>query len=146
MALERMCDYLSAPQCSMVYADHYKTIKGERTPHPVIDYQLGSVRDDFDFGSLLMFRTDYLKRAINEIEAEKEYQHSALYALRLALSRYGELTHIREFLYTETEIDLRKSGEKQFDYVDPRNRQVQIEREEVFTRHLKKSELILNPA
>ena len=138
MALERMCDYLSAPQCSMVYADHYKTIKGERTPHPVIDYQLGSVRDDFDFGSLLMFRTDYLKRAINEIESEKEYQHSALYALRLALSRYGELTHIREFLYTETEIDLRKSGEKQFDYVDPRNRQVQIEREEVFTRHLKK--------
>lgn len=146
MALERMCDYLSAPQCSMVYADHYKTIKGERTPHPVIDYQLGSVRDDFDFGSLLMFRTDYLKRAINEIEAEKEYQHSALYALRLALSRYGELTHIREFLYTETEIDLRKSGEKQFDYVDPRNRQVQIEREEVFTRHLKKIGVYLKPS
>lgn len=145
MALERMCDYLSAPQCSMVYADHYKTIKGERTPHPVIDYQLGSVRDEFDFGSLLMFRTDYLKRAINEIEAEKEYQHSALYALRLALSRYGELTHIREFLYTETEIDLRKSGEKQFDYVDPRNRQVQIEREEVFTRHLKKIGAYLKP-
>lgn len=145
MALERMCDYLSAPQCSMVYADHYKTIKGERTPHPVIDYQLGSVRDDFDFGSLLMFRTDYLKRAINEIEAEKEYQHSALYALRLALSRYGELTHIREFLYTETEIDLRKSGEKQFDYVDPRNRQVQIEREEFFTRHLKKIGAYLKP-
>ena len=128
-----------------LYADHYKTIKGERTPHPVIDYQLGSVRDDFDFGSLLMFRTDYLKRAINEIEAEKEYQHSALYALRLALSRYGELTHIREFLYTETEIDLRKSGEKQFDYVDPRNRQVQIEREEVFTRHLKKIGAYLKP-
>lgn len=146
MALERMCDYLSAPQCSMVYADHYKTIKGERTPHPVIDYQLGSVRDDFDFGSLLMFRTDYLKRAINEIEAEKEYQHSALYALRLALSIYGELTHIREFLYTETEIDLRKSGEKQFDYVDPRNRQVQIEREEVFTRHLKKIGAYLKPS
>lgn len=145
MALERMCDYLSAPQCSMVYADHYKTIKGERTPHPVIDYQLGSVRDDFDFGSLLMFRTDYLKRAINEIEAEKEYQHSALYALLLALSRNGELTHIREFLYTETEIDLRKSGEKQFDYVDPRNRQVQIEREEVFTRHLKKIGAYLKP-
>lgn len=145
MALERMCDYLSAPQCSMVYADHYKTIKGERTPHPVIDYQLGSVRDDFDFGSLLMFRTDYLKRAINKIEAEKEYQYSALYALRLALSRYGELTHIREFLYTETEINLRKSGEKQFDYVDPRNRQVQIEREEVFTRHLKKIGAYLKP-
>lgn len=145
MALERMCDYLSAPQCSMVYADHYRTIKGERTPHPVIDYQFGSVRDDFDFGSLLMFRTDYLKKAVNEIEAEKEYQHSALYALRLALSRYGELTHIREFLYTETEIDLRKSGEKQFDYVDPRNRQVQIEREEVFTRHLKKIGAYLKP-
>ena len=149
MALERMCDYLSAPQCSMVYADHYQQMDSVQKPAPVIDYQfgsqLGSVRDDFDFGSLLMFRTDYLKRAINEIEAEKEYQHSALYALRLALSRYGELTHIREFLYTETEIDLRKSGEKQFDYVDPRNRQVQIEREEVFTRHLKKIGAYLKP-
>lgn len=145
MAIERMCDYLSAPQCCMVYADHYKIVKGERKPHPVIDYQLGSVRDDFDFGSLLMFRSETLKKAVDEITSEDEYHYSALYALRLALSRYGELTHIREYLYTEAEIDLRKSGEKQFDYVDPRNRQVQIEREVVFTRHLKKSGTYLVP-
>lgn len=145
MAIERMCDYLSAPQCCMVYADHYKVIQGERKPHPVIDYQLGSVRDDFDFGSLLMFRTETFKKAIDEIVAEDTYQYSTLYALRLALSRYGELTHIREYLYTEAEIDLRKSGEKQFDYVDPRNRQVQIEREVVFTRHLKKMGAYLPP-
>lgn len=62
MAVERMCDYLSAPQCCMVYADHYKVTQGERKPHPVIDYQLGSVRDDFDFGSLLMFRTEQFKK------------------------------------------------------------------------------------
>lgn len=111
MAVERMCDYLSAPQCCMVYADHYKVTQGERKPHPVIDYQLGSVRDDFDFGSLLMFRTEQFKKAVDEITSEDSYQYSALYALRLALSRYGELTHIREYLYTEDEIDLRKSGE-----------------------------------
>lgn len=145
MAVERMCDYLSAPQCCMVYADHYKVTQGERKPHPVIDYQLGSVRDDFDFGSLLMFRTEQFKKAVDEITSEDSYQYSALYALRLALSRYGELTHIREYLYTEDEIDLRKSGEKQFDYVDPRNRQVQIEREVVFTRHLKKMGAYLPP-
>lgn len=145
MAVERMCDYLSAPQCCMVYADHYKVTQGERKPHPVIDYQLGSVRDDFDFGSLLMFRTEQFKKAVDEITSEDSYQYSALYALRLALSRYGELTHIREYLYTEDEIDLRKSGEKQFDYVDPRNRQVQIEREVVFTRHLKKTGAYLPP-
>lgn len=145
MAIERMCDYLSAPQCSMVYADHYKVIQGERKSHPVIDYQLGSVRDDFDFGSLLMFRTEQFKKAVDEITSEDSYQYSALYTLRLALSRYGELTHIREYLYTEDEIDLRKSGEKQFDYVDPRNRQVQIEREVVFTRHLKKTGAYLPP-
>lgn len=145
MALERMEDYISAPQCGMVYADHYKNINGESLAHPVIDYQTGSVRDDFDFGSLIMFRTSALRKAVNEISAEAEYHYSALYALRLAISRFAELTHIHEFLYTETEYDLRKSGEKQFDYVDPRNRQVQIEREQVFTCHLKKIGAYLLP-
>ena len=144
-ALERMTDYLSVPSCGMVYADRYEETEGELRPHPVIDYQAGSVRDDFDFGSLILYRTEALKQAVFEISTESDYTYSASYAVRLALSRRYSLTHIREFLYTETETDTRRSGEKQFDYVDPRNRSVQIERETVFTRYLKKTGAYLPP-
>lgn len=144
-ALERMTDYLSVPSCGMVYADRYEETEGELRPHPVIDYQAGSVRDDFDFGSLILYRTEALKQAVFEISTESDYAYSASYAVRLALSRRYSLTHIREYLYTETETDTRRSGEKQFDYVDPRNRSVQIERETVFTRYLKKNGAYLPP-
>lgn len=143
--LERMTDYLSVPSCGMVYADRYEETEGELRPHPVIDYQAGSVRDDFDFGSLILYRTEVLKQAVFEISTESDYAYSASYAVRLALSRRYSLTHIREFLYTETETDTRRSGEKQFDYVDPRNRSVQTEREAVFTRYLKKTGAYLPP-
>ena len=143
--LERMTDYLSVPSCGMVYADRYEETEGELRPHPVIDYQAGSVRDDFDFGSLILYRTEALKQAVFEISTESDYTYSASYAVRLALSRRYSLTHIREFLYTETETDTRRSGEKQFDYVDPRNRSVQTEREAVFTRYLKKTGAYLPP-
>ena len=144
-ALERMTDYLSVPSCGMVYADRYEETEGELRPHPVIDYQAGSVRDDFDFGSLILYRTEALKQAVFEISTESDYAYSASYAVRLALSRRYSLTHICEYLYTETETDTRRSGEKQFDYVDPRNRSVQIERETVFTRYLKKTGAYLPP-
>ena len=136
-AIERMADYLIADNAGMTYADHYIMKEDTRLSHPVIDYQKGSVRDDFDFGSLIMFRTDVFRKAAENLLAQKEYLFSGLYALRLAVSRIADIIHIREFLYTEVEDDLRKSGEKQFDYVDPRNRSVQIEREEAFTYHLK---------
>ena len=145
MALERMCDYLAAPESGMVYADHYQMTEGVRKPHPVIDYQPGSVRDDFDFGSVLLFKTATLQEAFDTITHQPEYQYSALYAVRLALSQKYELTHIREFLYTETEEDTRQSGEKQFDYVDPRNRSVQLEREAAFTCYLKNIHAFLPP-
>ena len=145
-ALERMTDYLSAPSCGMVYADRYEETGEGMRPHPVIDYQEGSVRDDFDFGSLIMYRTEALRQAVAEISVEDDYAYSASYAIRLALSRRYALTHIREYLYTEAETDTRRSGEKQFDYVDPRNRSVQIEREAAFTRYLKKTGAYLPPA
>ena len=145
MALERMCDYLAAPKSGMVYADHYQVTEGVRKPHPVIDYQPGSVRDDFDFGSVLLFKTAALQEAFDTITHQPEYQYSALYAVRLALSQKYELTHIREFLYTEIEEDTRLSGEKQFDYVDPRNRSVQLERETAFTYYLKNIHAFLPP-
>ena len=125
--LERMRQVAEQSGAVMVYSDRREA---DGTPHPVIDYQMGALRDDFDFGALWVVRTS----ALQEVEAD--YQFAALYALRLAMSRQGDLLHLREMLYTETETDLRRSGEKQFDYVNPRNREVQIEMEQACTRHL----------
>ena len=147
-ALERMSSHLISPQCDMVYSDYNEWKNGEFKKHPVIDYQLGSVRDDFDFGSVLMFNSSILKACVSYLNANdnhKTLRHSALYALRLFTSRNSSIQHIKEFLYTEIEEDLRHSGEKQFDYVNPKNREVQIEMEYVFTEHLKEMGAYLYP-
>ena len=116
----------------MVYTDRYD----EQGLHPVIDYQEGALRDDFDFGSLLLYRTDGIKEFVKS-EKNARYRHAALYALRLYISSHGQLLHMREPLYTEQETDLRASGQKQFDYVNPSNREVQLEMEKACTEHLK---------
>ena len=134
-ALERILRVASDSDASMVYADHYDLVDGKRTPHPVIDYQTGSIRDDFDFGSLLLIKTALLHTFAMQA-GENDYQHAGLYALRLFLSRNGQLFHIDEKLYTEEELDTRASGVKQFDYVNPHNREVQIEMEHAATAHL----------
>ena len=105
----------------MVYTDRYD----EQGLHPVIDYQEGALRDDFDFGSLLLYRTKDIKDFV-AVEKSARYRHAALYALRLYISSHGQLLHVREPLYTEQETDLRASGQKQFDYVNPSNREVQL--------------------
>lgn len=143
-ALHRTMRIANDTQAGIVYADHYRTAEGRLTPAPVIDYQLGSLRDDFDFGSLLFFRTDCLKAAAAQMQAD--YRYAGLYDLRLRLSRQAELVHINEFLYTEVECDTRLSGEKQFDYVDPKNRDRQIEMEQACTDHLKAIGAYLKPA
>ena len=136
-ALDRMLSVAEDTKADMVYADHYTLIgEGEqvvRKKHPVIDCQKGALRDDFDFGSVLVFRTSSFRRAVRAMT--EDYQWGALYDLRL---RMKNIVHINEYLYTEIESDNRKSGEKQFDYVDPKNRQVQIEMEKICTEHLKR--------
>ena len=135
--LERFLRVADDTDAVMVYADHYKMIEGKMEQHPVIDYQSGSLRDDFDFGSLWCIKAQALADYIAQSDRE-EYQFAALYDLRLYLSRVGEIFHLNEFLYSEAELDTRKSGEKQFDYVNPRNREVQIEMEKACTQHLGK--------
>ena len=135
-ALERMLQVAEETEAAMVYADHYSVEAGKTVKHPVTDYQLGSIRDDFDFGSVVLLKTDYLKGFEAKKEIARDYQYAGWYALRLFLSRKGELFHLNEYLYTEEEDDLRASGEKQFDYVNPRNREVQIEMEQAATAHL----------
>ena len=146
-ALDRMISVAEDTRADMVYADHYTLdshvadaprndvsgLQVTRKKHPLIDCQKGALRDDFDFGSVLMFRTSSFRRVVRSMT--EDYQWGALYDLRL---RMKNIVHINEYLYTEIETDNRKSGEKQFDYVDPKNRQVQIEMEKICTEHLKR--------
>ena len=134
-AVERMLRTAIESQADWVYSHRHIVKQGETLAVPTNEYQEGSVRDDFDFGPLVLVRTEAL-RAFLATEHEA-MQHAALYQLRLYISRTGRLLHINEYLYTEHEQDTRTSGEKQFDYVDPRNRQIQIEMERACTAHLK---------
>lgn len=143
LALERMAEVADYTGADMVYSDHWDLNideggNTEKVRHPLIDCQKGALRDDFDFGTLWLIRTASLKAAA---EAMPDLQYSALYDLRL---RFGKIVHVNEMLYTETARDLRKSGEKQFDYVDPRNRDVQVEREAVCTGYLRRIGALLD--
>ena len=139
-ALDRILCIAEDTGADMLYADHYKMIDGQRKKHPLIAFQKGALRDDFDFGSVLVFKSSSFRRAVRAMEAD--YQFGALYDLRL---RMKNIVHVNEYLYTEIETDNRKSGEKQFEYVDPRNRAVQIEMEKVCTEHLKRIGAWLEP-
>jgi len=143
MALERLLQIAQDTNAGLVYADHYQVKGGELVKAPVIDYQKGSLRDDFDFGSVLFFDAAALKESVQRMT--DTYQHAGLYDLRLKLSQRYTLVHANEYLYSEVEEDNRKSGEKQFDYVDPRNRDRQIEMEKACTQHLKEIGGYLEP-
>ena len=145
-ALDRIISIAEDTGADMLYADHYTVMEGEdgvarRFKHPLIDCQKGALRDDFDFGSVLVFRTRSFKRAVRAMT--QDYEWGALYDLRL---RMKNIVHINEYLYAEIETDGRKSGEKQFDYVDPKNRAVQIEMEAICTEHLKRIGAYLPPS
>ncbi|MCF0185381.1 MAG: glycosyltransferase family 2 protein, partial [Bacteroidaceae bacterium] len=144
-AIARMVKVAEMTGANMVYADRYLHKGGEVLAAPVIDCQIGSLRDDFDFGSLVMFKSEDFVAAANETIALNNLNYGAMYALRLALCRKSLPVHINELLYTEVETDLRKSGEKQFDYVDPRNRSRQIELEYIVTEHLKEIGAWISP-
>lgn len=134
-ALDRFVRLAGDSKAGMMYADSYTVIEGKKSNAPVIDYQEGSLRDDFNFGSVFFFNTEVLKKAAAGIDVH--YTAAGLYDLRLRLSRIAPIVHINEYLYSDVTVDNRKSGEKIFDYVDPKNRGVQIEMEKACTAHLK---------
>ena len=134
-ALHRMVQVCACSGAGMVYSDYLEEKEGVTKLHPVIEYQEGSLRDDFDFGSLTLFRSEALIAASEAID--QQFEFAGLYDLRLKISQNYRIVHIPEYLYTEFEVDSRKSGEKIFDYVDPRNRLKQIEMEKACTAHLK---------
>lgn len=145
-ALPRLIRAAEETDAAMVYSDYLAVKEGETERHPVIDYQEGSLRDDFDFGQVVLIRTKWLKKWAEEVAADenRHYQFAAWYDFRLFLSRCGLLFHLNETLYTIVEEDTRKSGEKQFDYVNPRNREVQIEMERACTEHLRQLNALID--
>lgn len=144
LGLERMLQVADYTSAAMVYADRFITAGGRTSPAPVIDWQSGALRDDFEFGGVLLFRGSVFRQAVARMD--RDYRFAALYELKLRVSRLGKLVHINEFLYYEVETDTRRTGERLFDYVDPRNREVQIEMEEVCTAHLKAIGAYLEPS
>jgi len=142
-ALERFFHIADGTKAGLVYSDYYQIADGVRSNLPLIDYQEGSLRDDFNFGSVLFYNAGYLKKAVEA--ATEDYKHAGLYDIRLKVSQLADLIHINEYLYSEIEHDTRKTGEKIFDYVDPKNRAVQIEMEAACTDHLKKTGGYLAP-
>ena len=146
-AISRMVSVAESVDPAMVYSDRMLLKNGEPVKCPTMDFYYGSVRDDFDFGSVQLINATNLKKYVEE-NPDADYKYSGWYDLQLfslRRKRIAALFHIREYLYSEVEQDLRKSGEKQFDYVDPRNREVQKERELVCTQHLKQIGSYIEP-
>jgi hypothetical protein len=144
-ALQRLIGVMEETSAGMGYADFFDVKKGVRSEHPLIDYQFGSIRDGFDFGPLLLFSNAAVRSSLKKFGPIQDVDAAGLYDLRLKVSIDHQLFHIQEYLYTKVESDLRSSGEKLFDYVDPRHRTVQKEMEQVATRHLKNVHVYLPP-
>jgi len=143
--LERLLSVAGLTGSGLVYSDYHDLQGGQRVSHPVIEYHTGSIRDDFNFGSLLLFDSVTLRSAASA-GRRQDYEYAGLYALRLAVSRHHAVTRVGEHLYGNAEQDVRKSDQKQFDYVDPKHREVQIEMEEAATEHLKRIGAWLKPS
>ena len=157
---ERMVQVMEMTNATMVYSDRFHKVQRDKvqgtkeewqvSEAPVIDYQPGALRDDFDFGAVMLWDTQKLKAIVAQID--RDYEFAGLYDLRLRATEKNSkihsehhLVHIPEYLYYEVETDTRKSGEKLFDYVDPRNRAVQVEMEACVTEHLKRIGAYLKP-
>lgn len=138
--LGRMASVMTDTGAAMLYS-HYADIlpDGTEEPHPTIAYQRGSLRDDFDFGPLVMISARALTDFADILAGASEYADHGLYAMRLALSEAaGGIVHLPECLYSASKTDFRKSGDKQHDYVDPRQRSYQIDMERAVTEHLRR--------
>jgi hypothetical protein len=143
--LQRMLDVAEQTQAGMVYADYYERKNDERIQHPVNEYQLGSIRDGFEFGPLVLFSTRAVEKACERYGRIANVASAGFYDLRLKVAVDHRLFHIQEFLYTQTAVGPSAGGGKQFDYVDLKNRHVQKEMETVATQHLKHIGAYLKP-
>lgn len=140
MRMMQVCEFTGA---GIIYSDYIENKNGKLYPHPLIDYQEGSLRDDFNFGLVVLYDGSAFRDACSKMD--RDFRYAGLYDLRLKISQKRSVVHLPEQLYTIVETDTRRSGEKLHDYVDPRNRAVQIEMETACTDHLKKINAWLKP-
>ncbi len=131
---QRFLKIINNTNSVFVYSDFYENESNSLKKHPTIEYQLGSLRDDFDFGEIVFIKSAAFKEAVSRMD--EEYEFSGFYDLRLKLSQIGNLVHIPEFLYSINSNEDIGSEENHFKYVDPRNRKVQIEYEKACTKYL----------
>jgi hypothetical protein len=143
--LSRFIETADATGAGMLYSDFQEEIEERKIVHRLIDYQAGSVRDDFDFGALMLFSIPAVREALSKQGEIRRVEFAGLYDLRLKVSIGRILHHIKEPLYTVKAPDDPAGGEKLFDYVDPRNRALQKEMETVFTSYLKRIGAYLSP-
>lgn len=135
--VRRFTQVMADTGAAMVYADHHSPAGRVA----LIPWQKGALRNDFSFGPLVAVNPDMIRDAAREIAPELKY--AGFYALWLALSRRGRgLVHVPESLYAVAET---LSADSQFDYVDPRNRSVQIEMEQAVTDYLRTIGAYINP-
>ncbi|MDP2970326.1 MAG: glycosyltransferase family 2 protein [Deltaproteobacteria bacterium] len=144
-SVERFLEVAESTKAGMVYSDFYDQSEQGKTNHPLNDYQLGSVRDDFDFGAMILFSVHAVRKALKKYGPIPEVKFAGLYDLRLKVSIDHSIYHLQEPLYTVIKTDGSSSNEKLFTYVDPRNRTVQKEMETIFTDYLKKIGAYLPP-
>jgi hypothetical protein len=141
-ALGKILAKAESAKAGLVYSDFYEGNEHRKALHPLNDYQLGSVRDDFDFGAVILHSADTIRKTLGKYGPIHDVKFSGLYDLRLKISTDHPICHLQEPLYNviETEEPSRKSlaNEKIFGYVDPRNEAAQNEMETVFTDHLKR--------
>ncbi|MBV8772338.1 MAG: glycosyltransferase family 2 protein [Deltaproteobacteria bacterium] len=130
---DRMAQVMRETGAGWVYADAIS--------HPRIEYQCGSIRDTFDFGPVVGLSV----QAARECGTESAWKWGGLYDLRLRISEKHAVVRIPEPLYNASLIDARTTGQRQFDYVDPRNRDYQIEMEAIAAAHLKRIGAWLHP-
>jgi len=146
-AIERLLSVAVDSGAGLLYSDFRDVADGQATDHPLIDYRIGSIRDTFDFGPVILISKRAADLAIrNHGRVDQMLRWAGLYELRLKLGIDSTVLRVPEPLYSRMPVDRRASGDRQFDYVDPSQREYQIEMEEVATNHLKRIGAYLAPS
>ena len=135
-AEKRFIEIAEATGAAMVYSDYYQITEDGKNPITTIEYQRGSLRDDFNFGAVILLNTSILKKITTH--TPEDYEFAGLYDIRLKISETGSIFRIAEPLYLLTPVSATEAESRHFAYIDKKNRNVQIDMEKACTAHLKR--------
>ncbi len=121
---------------ALYYADYYTERRNTKNSCPVISYEPGSIRDDFNFGPVMLFSNGHIKACFNLFGPLTDTRWAGLYELRLKASLTADVIRVPEPL--SLVVPRKSEAGSHFDYVDPAQKQYQQEMEAVATEHLKR--------